>query len=297
MKKFYLIISFLLIIGCATGSTVMLQGAKPEKHTPIGKIAIYLEHPERPYKVIAVLNSSADSKNFGSVAYAEAAALEQLKIQASKAGADGIIEIYRDVLDGGALVASSSWASVVGTSSYASGFGSGFGSIFANHSICFRAKAIKFTWVKGVNRTQLSGGQTDQLKSFLKLYCWVYESKDIDKFATFFAHDALENNKPFHELLPKYRRNMEMIESFNYRIDLVDYSLRTDTGNIRVQGKYFTQFLYEGTLKENSGNISMELIKSGESYLVKRLNYTSGSEKKVDKQPQWGPWTETGNKE
>ena len=38
--------------------------------------------------------------------------------------------------------------------------------------------------------------QADRLKSFLRLYCRTYESKDIDKLATFFAFDAIENNKP-----------------------------------------------------------------------------------------------------
>ncbi len=140
--------------------------------------------------------------------------------------------------------------------------------------------------------------QTERLKSFLFLYCQSYESKDLDKFADFFAPDATENNRPFHELLPEYIRNMEMVESLNYRIELVDYSLQSDTGNFKIRGKFFTEYLLHGeALKENTGNISMELIKSGESYLIKRLNYASGSEKKMDKQPQWGPWIETGNKE
>ena len=42
-----------------------------------------------------------------------------------------------------------------------------------------------------------------------------------------------------------------------------------------VKGKYFTRFVYEGTLKENSGNISMELVENGDLYLVKQLNYTA----------------------
>ena len=116
--------------------------------------------------------------------------------------------------------------------------------------------------------------EADRLKFFLFLYCHTYESKDIDKFATFFAHDALENNKPFHELLPKYRRNMEMIESLDYRIELVSYSLQASTGNITLQGKFYIRYLlHGGTWKEKSGNISMELTKRGISYLVKRLNY------------------------
>jgi hypothetical protein len=116
--------------------------------------------------------------------------------------------------------------------------------------------------------------QTDRLRSFLSLYCETYESKDLNKFNTFFASNAIENNMPFHELLPKYSRNMEMVESFNYWIELVAYSLQPNTGNVKIKGNFFTKFrLQGGTWQENSGNISMELMESGESYLVKRLDY------------------------
>jgi DNA-binding transcriptional MerR regulator len=116
--------------------------------------------------------------------------------------------------------------------------------------------------------------QKDRLESFLRIYCRAYESKDIDKFASLFTPDATENNTPFQDMLPNYRKNMENIESFNYRIELVDYFLQNDTGNIRMNGKYFTRFLlHEGAWEENNGSISMELITSGDSYLVKRLNY------------------------
>lgn len=151
--------------------------------------------------------------------------------------------------------------------------------------------------IKSVSQVKHNVDQTERLKSFLFFYCQSYESKDLDKFAEFFAPDATENNRPFHELLPEYRRNMEMVESLNYRIELVKYSLQPDTGNVKIIGKFFTQYLLHGeTLKEKSGNISMELIESGESYLVKRLNYTSQSPKILGEQPQWGPWEEIENK-
>ena len=128
--------------------------------------------------------------------------------------------------------------------------------------------------IKGIAQTQHHEEQKDRLKTFLRLYSQSYEYKNIDKFITFFTHDALENNKPFHELLPKYRRNMEMIESLNYRIELVDYFLLANTKKVMVQGKYFVRYiLHGGTWKENSGRLSMELIKNGDSYLIKRLNY------------------------
>jgi hypothetical protein len=107
------------------------------------------------------------------------------------------------------------------------------------------------------------------------LYCRAYESKDLDKFSSFFAPDATENNRPFHEYLPRYRRNFKKIDAFKYRIDLDYYSLDADTGNITVKGNYFIQYLLSGgSWKENNGIISMELIESGDSYLVKKLNYS-----------------------
>ena len=117
--------------------------------------------------------------------------------------------------------------------------------------------------------------QAGRLRSFLFLYCRAYESKDLDKFSAFFAPDATENNRAFHEFLPRYRRNFERIKTFTYRIDLDSYSLDTKTGNIIVKGKYFIQYLLnDGIWKENNGIISMDLIESGDSYLVKRLNYS-----------------------
>jgi len=129
--------------------------------------------------------------------------------------------------------------------------------------------------IKAARRQQDILDQAGRLRSFLFLYCRAYESKDLDKFSAFFAPDATENNRAFHEFLPRYRRNFERIESFKYRIDLDSYSLDTGTGNIKVKGKYFIQYLLnDGAWKENNGIISMELIKNGDTYLVKRLNYS-----------------------
>ncbi len=114
----------------------------------------------------------------------------------------------------------------------------------------------------------------DRLKTFLNTYCQAYENKNLDKFFTFFAPDASENSRPFHELKPTYRKNMEMIDSFKYRIEILAYSTQADTGNVRVQGKFFTQYLlHGGSWKDNSGNISMELVAHGDSFLVQQLNY------------------------
>ena len=75
-------------------------------------------------------------------------------------------------------------------------------------------------------------------------------------------------------MLPKYRKNMERIESFKYDIEMTDYAVMEGAGNTTLQGKIFTHYrLHDGTQGEKKGNISMELEASDGSFLVKRLNY------------------------
>jgi len=145
-------------------------------------------------------------------------------------------------------------------------------------------------FIKGVELPTNLAEQQDRVKSFLFTYCDIYESKDLDKFTALFTPDATENGNAFNEQLPKYRKNFEMVESFNYRIELDKYSFNSNTGDVRIKGKYFTQYLIDGKLKEKSGNILMELIESGDSYLVKKLDSTP------QPKPQWSNWVEVGEK-
>ena len=116
--------------------------------------------------------------------------------------------------------------------------------------------------------------ELSRLKAFLNDYCQAYSNKDLDKFITFFVSDATENNKPFHELLPDYRKYLEDKESFTYRIELTSFSKQTASENVMVRGKFFTRFqVKKGGWEENKGNIFMELLKNGDSFLVKQLNY------------------------
>lgn len=114
----------------------------------------------------------------------------------------------------------------------------------------------------------------DRLKSFLDDYCKTYENQDLEKFFAFFTPDATENNRPVRELIPDYRKNKEDIDSLEYRIKLIAYALQADTGNIMIQGRFFMrELLHGGTSKNNSGDISMELVEHGDSFLVKQINF------------------------
>jgi len=116
--------------------------------------------------------------------------------------------------------------------------------------------------------------ELNRLKSFLNDYCQAYTNKDLDKFITFFTLDATENNRPFHDLLPDYRKDMEGKESLTYRIELMSYSKQTTSKNLIVRGRFFTRYQSQkGVWKESKGSIVMELLKNGDSFLVKQLNY------------------------
>ncbi len=114
----------------------------------------------------------------------------------------------------------------------------------------------------------------ERLESFLEVYCQTYETKDLDHFSAFFAPDARENNKPFRSLLPKYRRNFNVIEFINYRIELHEYKYDDEQGRINIEGRFFLEWLPSGTKwRRNSGKIFMELQESGTSFKISRLDY------------------------
>jgi len=116
--------------------------------------------------------------------------------------------------------------------------------------------------------------ELSRLKSFLDEYCQAYTNKDIAKFITFFTSDATENSKPFHELLPDYRKNMESMESLTYRIELMSYSKQTASKNLIIRGRFFTRYQSQKEVwEENNGSIFMELLENGDSFLVKQLNH------------------------
>ena len=121
----------------------------------------------------------------------------------------------------------------------------------------------------------------ERLQSFLEVYCHTYEAKDLDHFSTFFAPDAKENDKPFHNLLPKYRHNFNVIEFITYRIEMQKFKYDDEHGTINIEGRFFLEWLPSGTeWRRNSGKIFMELQESGTSFKISRLNYYGDQRKK-----------------
>ncbi len=125
-----------------------------------------------------------------------------------------------------------------------------------------------------LNEKALKEDTRRRLQAFLDTYCKTYEEKNLDRFSTFFTPDARENNKPFHTLLPVYRQNFAAIDRIYYRIELQDFVYDSQNSAMRVEGKFYLEWLPQGSeWRRNSGKIFMELNDSGASYKVRRLDY------------------------
>ena len=118
----------------------------------------------------------------------------------------------------------------------------------------------------------------DRVQSFLRTYCKTYEDKNLAKFIGFFTPDATEMGKPFHKLVPKYRKNFETIDSIKYKIELEQYSYKVNTVDINIRGNFSLHWHKDGgSWQESRGNISMTLFEDNDSFLIKDLNYSFNS--------------------
>jgi curved DNA-binding protein CbpA len=110
--------------------------------------------------------------------------------------------------------------------------------------------------------------------SFLQNYTKTYEEKDLEKFRTFFAANALEQGRPFETLLPKYQRTFDSVEALQYEIELKSVSLERGGNRIFVEGNFTTRYqLPEDDWGSCIGLIRMELLDEPEGLLVSRLDY------------------------
>ena len=114
-----------------------------------------------------------------------------------------------------------------------------------------------------------------RLKAFLNQYCRTYEQKDLDKFSTFFAANALEKGKPFRSWLSKYRQNFNRIDSMEYDIELDRYATQDELGLVKIDGIFHVRAKLGGSKewRKSSGQISMVLEADGNSFKVRELNY------------------------
>lgn len=136
------------LIGCSSGSTVMMSGSKPATAVPVEQVRLYTETPRSNYQTVALITASAEVGTYLSIDRAEAAALDRLKEEAAEAGADGVMEIERDLVENGTVTSTSVWGrgsrvdwnNGMTTVSARAGAQT---STYVSRTIVFRAKAIR----------------------------------------------------------------------------------------------------------------------------------------------------------
>lgn len=115
MKRFVSILFCILVLGCTSGSTKILDGAEPVEAVSPETVELLVDEPQRSYKKIAQVTASAkiDAREIGyrySVTKpAAVAALSRLRKQAAKVGADGILNICREERCGGYVIMAEPW--------------------------------------------------------------------------------------------------------------------------------------------------------------------------------------------
>ncbi len=119
-----------------------------------------------------------------------------------------------------------------------------------------------------------SADEITRIKSFIDAFSRSYESRDFNRFAKYFAPGASQDGKPFSKSALVYRRNFELIRKLSFKVQLNRFSQLIDEGIVRTRGSYEMKWLpYGGKWQESHGEIAFELVRSGDSYKVKGLEY------------------------
>jgi curved DNA-binding protein CbpA len=122
-----------------------------------------------------------------------------------------------------------------------------------------------------------------RVRAFLDDYCRTYEARDPERLAALFAPAAIENGRPFKELLPRYRANMAQLETLSYTIDMDRWRARSDTEALAVEGRFTALGRTAGQKEHHSqGTILLDIVPVGEGFRVTRLEYRIEQEKRKD---------------
>ncbi len=115
MKHTIIAILLLSLYGCSITSQVSgSHVALNPSNTSLGSItpeevSIFLQPPEHSYQAIALLSASATISGYSNVAAMEAELTEELRRQAASIGANGMIDIIREVMVGDKVITSNTW--------------------------------------------------------------------------------------------------------------------------------------------------------------------------------------------
>lgn len=107
---------------------------------------------------------------------------------------------------------------------------------------------------------------------FLAAYLSAYQQRDLSRFSSFFAADAVENGKPFISVLPVYKKLFATTSELSLQVEKTAWQ-QLD-GKIALQGKFTLHGQYRDSRKfSGKGPIRFVFLENEGSYQVSRLEY------------------------
>lgn len=115
MRNTIIAILMVALYGCSITSQVSgsLVPISPLSNNLKGitaeEVTIFLQAPEQKHQTIALLSASATISGYSNVAAMEAELLEELRRQAASIGANGVMDITREVMVGDKVITTNTW--------------------------------------------------------------------------------------------------------------------------------------------------------------------------------------------
>ena len=115
MKNTIVAVLLLMLYGCSmssqiSGSHVSLNSTGSALQAiPPEEVTIFLQPPESKHQAIALVSASATISGYSDVAAMEAEVLEELRRQAASIGANGVMDIVREVMVGDKVITTNTW--------------------------------------------------------------------------------------------------------------------------------------------------------------------------------------------
>lgn len=91
MKKYFQLVLVFLMVGCSTSGTSVLIGEGSYAATDPGTIVLLLEPPQKSHKIIALVEGTAATDDYFTKQKTEQAAIEAMKKEAARIGANAIV--------------------------------------------------------------------------------------------------------------------------------------------------------------------------------------------------------------
>jgi hypothetical protein len=146
MRKYFLLVFGLFLIGCSTsGTSVLIGEGGPYSATDPASIVLLLEPPPKSHKIIALVEGVAATDDYFTKQKTEQAAIEAMKKEAARIGANAIVLTGKNSAPYGQVT--TGYTSATGTviNNSVSTYGVATATTMGWEKITFSGTAIRFT--------------------------------------------------------------------------------------------------------------------------------------------------------